>query len=107
MSDVVIPARDLASLLSEDYSDEGRMLASVGGWAVGCENHLEQRALVERCEAAGFIGRRRHVVPVAGDPGWEAFELTDAGLERLRALCGEVVYRHAANSRDWYRRRAR
>lgn len=93
---------DIHELLDTDYGDFGRMLSSIGGWTIGCMNHLENAAAVERAKAEGLVGVRIHKAPI--DPaGWECFELTDAGIDKVRELRGDKAAADATRARQWYR----
>lgn len=73
-----------------------------GGWTIGCQNHVENEAAVERAKAAGLVGTRIHRAPI--DPrGWPCFELTDAGVDEVRKLKGNEAATEAARVRQWYR----
>lgn len=85
-----------------DYSDFGLMLESIGGWTIGCRNHADNKAAVERAVAEGLVGERVHRAPI--DPkGWPCFELTDAGIEMVRELRGQDSAKAAQKMRQWYR----
>lgn len=85
-----------------DFSDYGLMLECIGGWTIGCQNHMENKAAVERAIAEGLVGERIHKAPI--DPkGWPCFELTDAGIEKVRELRGEKAAVGAEATRQWYR----
>ena len=85
-----------------DYSDFGDMLRSIGGWTITCENHQENKAAVDRAIAEGLVGERIHRCPI--DPkGWPCFELTDAGIEKVRELKGDAAAAGAEKQRQWYR----
>lgn len=92
----------LKEILDQDFSDYGRMLQSIGGWTIGCENHLDNLNAVERAKAEGLVGERIHRCPLS-PKGWPCFELTDAGLDKVRELRGPVAARKAADMRQWYR----
>lgn len=92
-------------LLNQDFSDFGRLLQSIGGWTIGCINHIENTSAVDRAKAEGLIQTRIHRAPI--DPrGWECFELTDAGIEKVRALKGDEAAIAAKNMRQSYRNNA-
>lgn len=85
-----------------DFSNYGLMLECIGGWTIGCENHTDNRAAVDRAIAGGLVGERIHRCPI--DPeGWPSFELTDAGIEKVRELRGERGAMAAQKMRQWYR----
>lgn len=94
--------RELRELLEPDFADFGVLLSSIGGWTVGCENHLDNMNGVERAKALGLVGVRIHKALI-DSKGWECFELTDAGIEKVRELRGDAVASTAIRQRQWYR----
>ena len=87
---------------ASEFADFGRMLESIGGWTIGCENHVANKANVDRAIAEGLVGERIHKAPI-DVKGWPCFELTDAGIDKVRELRGAVSARRAMDTRQWYR----
>lgn len=79
------------------------LLRSIGGWRVGCENHLEKAALVQLAINVGYVGTRLHYAPQHPDEGDLAFEVTDSGIEKVREMAVEYVAEEISNMRKWYR----
>jgi hypothetical protein len=89
-----------------DYSDYGKMLRVIGGWTIGCINHEENMVAVERAKSEGLVTVRIHRAPIT-PKGWECFELTDEGIEKVRELCGDKEAEGAIKMRQWYRDNAK
>lgn len=87
---------------ASEFSDYGRMLESIGGWTVGCENHVANKANVDRAISEGLVGERIHRAPISPE-GWPCFELTDSGVGKVRALRGEKAAAYVTTTRQWYR----
>lgn len=83
----------------------GELLQHVGAWRVGSECHVEVDALVTRAERDGYVGRRLHYAPAHPTEGDPAFEITDAGLAKLKELAGDEAAAEALRIRTWYRER--
>lgn len=86
-------------------TDVNFMLTEIGGWHVDCYNDREARKAVEYAKEQGWVGRRTHYAE-AFPEGSPAYELTDAGLDRVRKVYGETGYAAAHKQRQWYRDRA-
>lgn len=85
-----------------DFSNFGLMLECIGGWTIGCQNHEENKDAVQRAIDQSLVGERIHRAPI--DPaGWPCFELTDAGIDKLRELRGDGAAIAAQRRRQWYR----
>ena len=83
----------------------GGMLAEIGGWHIGCENEAENAAAVRMAVERGFVTQRTHYA-LAFPEGVPAYELTNAGLEEVRRLCGDETTKNAEKTRAWYRENA-
>jgi hypothetical protein len=83
-----------------DSTDLGYMLGVITGWMVTCPNHEAALDSVQLAEDKGWVGRRTHYAP-AFPEGIEAFEVTDAGIDQMKAWGrdGEAARR----MRQWYR----
>jgi hypothetical protein len=86
-------------------TDVNFMLTQIGGWHIGCYNDQEARQAVEYAKERRWIGERIHYAD-AFPEGSLAYELTDAGLERVRAVYGDKGHAAAQKQRQWYRNRS-
>jgi len=77
-----------------------RVLADIGGWQVGCENAIEVLQAVTYVFHAGWITHRTHYSAICPE-GIEAYEVTDAGMEKIEEWGGDVSA--AIKKREWYR----
>lgn len=84
-------------------TDINFMLTEIGGWAVGCYNDRYARQAVQYALDQKWVGYRTHYTP-DGDT-WPAYELTDEGLDRVRAIFGQAPYNEQVRKRQWYRDR--
>jgi hypothetical protein len=84
-------------------TDVNFMLTQIGGWAVGCYNDQEAHQAVACAIDRGWVGNRTHYCP--DGVVWPAYELTDAGLEKVKALYGQSAYDAQCKKRQWYRYR--
>lgn len=78
-------------------------LSQIGGWAVGCPNDVRYYPGHSRIlEQRGFVTRRTHRTPSATIGDWEAYEVTDKGLDYLRKHYPDWA-KTAEETRQWYR----
>ncbi len=84
-------------------TDLNGMLRCIGGWQVGCEHHIKALEAVSHADKQGWLGRRTHYAPAMPE-GVEAFQLTDSGLETLKAWGGNAEA--AREMRDWFQSRS-
>ena len=101
-----VPLETLERLITHARRDPlGKVLSEVGGWHVGCQNDVESADLVCIARARGYVTERMHYAPAIPE-GVAAYELTDAGIEAVRELCGEENAMYAERVRSWYRENA-
>lgn len=86
-------------------SNFGSLLSEMGGWHVGCENEHRYAGAVDHALAAGYLSYRQHWIPLDSTVV-QAYELTDAGLAKVRELCGKRIATSAEKRRTWYREKA-
>lgn len=85
-------------------TDVNGMLIEVGGWHVGSIIALENAAAIRYAIGRGWVQERKHYFPDGTTT--PAYELTDAGLERLGKSYGPKARANAERGRQWYRDRA-
>lgn len=85
-------------------TDINAMLMNVGGWHVGSCAAREADEAVQYAIDRKWVQERTHHFP-DGDVA-QAYELTDAGLDRLEQSCGPTSRDGASKARQWYRDRA-
>lgn len=85
-------------------TDVHHMLLNIGGWGVGSIVANEKAEAIKYALERGWVKYRMHYTK-SGDDSWQAYELTDVGLDRVRSVYGEQVYQGTEKMRQWYRDR--
>jgi hypothetical protein len=80
--------------------DAAGVLSEIGNWHIGSNNHHWSKLAVDYLLKEGLVSYRTHYAP-AIPQGSQAFEVTDRGLDKLRAWGWDAEA--AARSRQWYR----
>ena len=99
---MALPFRSLPLQHWIGSTDVNGMLIDIGGWHVDCYNDRHARSAVEYAKTQGWVTTRTHYAP-AFPEGVPAYELTDAGLERIGATYGGSAMISAGKVRRWYR----
>jgi hypothetical protein len=84
-------------------TDVNDMLSEIGGWQVGCYNEREARQAVELAKSMGWVQLRTHYGPAYPPDGVPAYEVTDAGLQRIEDSWGPEARKSAEEIRQLYR----
>jgi hypothetical protein len=85
-------------------TDVNGMLTEIGGWHIGCYNERRSGAAVAYAIDREWVGKRTHYFPDGKTS--PAYELTDAGLQRIEDSYGPKAREKADERRQWYRNRA-
>jgi hypothetical protein len=89
--------------LEQDPADLAAVLSSIDGVRVGGYLHTKLLSTVAFADKHGWVARRMQALPVP-PVEIETLEITDAGLEKLRAIRGDAYATEARAQRDWYRK---
>jgi len=83
-------------------TDLGGLLAQIGTWPPGAEQVAEHFTAVQYALDEGLIVVRKHY-DAAHPDGANAFEVTDAGLDKLKELHGDEMAQEASRIREFHR----
>lgn len=96
---------DAETVMQEQAKDIlGSMLVEITGWQLGCQNAARAaRAIIDAIDS-GLVGFRMHYA-LAFPAGVEFYEITDKGIEYVRAHNGDAAAAWASETRDFYRQK--
>ena len=87
-------------------TDVNHLLRWIGGWHVRSQAATDANAAIAYAVARGWITVRLHYSPAIPE-GQLAYEVTDAGIRRVRLELGEAHAEATEAMRQWYRTLAR